>query len=60
MRGPDDRPMIVEAPPGFGLHLWTGAHLVSHYAAVGNHRVLARYTDAMQPFLDQLTAERGA
>ncbi len=60
MQDPDDRPMIVEAPPGFALHLWTGAALVSHFAQVENHRVLARYTAAMQPFLDQLTAEREA
>lgn len=58
MRRPDDRPMIVEAPPGFGLHLWTGAHLVSHFAQVEKHRVLARYTATMQPFLDMLKAER--
>ncbi len=60
LQDPDDRPMIVEAPPGFALHLWTGARLVSHFAEVERRRVLARYTVAMQPFLNQLKAEREA
>lgn len=55
---PDKRPMIVEGPPGFGLHRWNGRRLVSHFIAVERHKVLARYTHKMQGFLRHLAEER--
>lgn len=37
------RPMIVAEAPGFVLHRWTDAGLVSHFAAAGTPAVLARH-----------------
>ena len=55
---PDGRPMIVADPPAFGLHLWTGSGLVSHYDTVEQHMVLARYEEALQPLVQMLLAEK--
>jgi Icc protein len=55
---PDGRPMIVEEPPGFALHFWTGRSLVSHFGRAGDDRVMARFGAAIQPLVRQLAAER--
>ncbi len=55
---PDGREMIVSEASAFGLHLWTGRSLVSHVGYAGNAPVLVRYTDAMQPLVQGLLAER--
>ncbi|MFL6859038.1 MAG: phosphodiesterase [Allosphingosinicella sp.] len=57
---PDGRAMIVAGPPWFGLHLWTGAGLVSHFDTAGGHDVIARYGPNLQPLVRRLAAERGA
>ena len=59
-RAPDGRPMIVEEPPAFALHLWTGRSLVTHFATAEDREVLARYGPAMQPLVRHLAAEREA
>jgi hypothetical protein len=43
---PDGRPMIVADPPGYAIHYWNGAELISHYDHAGEHLVLARYEPA--------------
>lgn len=61
LEAPDDRPVIVAGPPGFGLHLWTGAALVSHYTDTDEqirNKILARYTTKMQGFIKHLAHER--
>ncbi|HEY0414052.1 MAG TPA: metallophosphoesterase [Allosphingosinicella sp.] len=55
---PDERPMIVEEPPGFALHLWTGRSLVTHFGRATDDPVMARFTPAMQPLVRHLAAER--
>jgi len=55
---PDGRPLIVEEPPAFALHLWTGRALVSHFGRVGDDPVLARFDGRMQPLVRLLASER--
>ncbi len=58
---PDERPMIVAGPPGFGVHRWTGKALVSHYSDTDEqlkYKILARYTPKMQGFMKHLAHER--
>ena len=55
---PDDRPMIVAEPPGYGLHIWRNGQLVSHFDTAENHEVLARYTDKLQPLVQMLAEEK--
>lgn len=58
MDGPDNRPMIVADPPGYGLHLWTADGLVSHFGAAESGEVLARYDEKMQRLVRRFAAER--
>ena len=55
---PDDRSMIVAEPPGYGLHLWKGGQLVSHFDTAEDHEVLARYTPKLQPLVRMLAEEK--
>ncbi|MEA3050215.1 MAG: 3,5-cyclic-AMP phosphodiesterase [Sphingomonadales bacterium] len=55
---PDGRAMIVADPPWFGLHLWTGAGLVSHFDTAGGHDVIASYGPELQPLVRMLARER--
>lgn len=54
----DGRAMIVDKPPGYMLHRWDGATLVSHSAIATDDYVLARYDPRMQPLVSQNLAER--
>jgi 3',5'-cyclic AMP phosphodiesterase CpdA len=55
---PDDRAMIVEEPPAFALHLWTGRSLVTHFGLAAEAPVLSRFTPSWQPLVRQLAGER--
>ncbi len=55
---PDNRSMIVAEPPGYGLHLWKGGQLVSHFDTAEDHEVLARYTSKLQPLVRMLAEEK--
>ncbi|OYY91992.1 MAG: phosphodiesterase [Sphingomonas sp. 28-66-16] len=55
---PDGRPMVNDDPPGYALHRWDGAQLVSHVDTVRPRAALARFDDRMQPLVRQLFAER--
>jgi 3',5'-cyclic AMP phosphodiesterase CpdA len=57
---PDGRPMVNADPPGYALHRWTRHGLVSHFDAVQDHVVLARYDEGMQPLVRHLFDERPA
>jgi 3',5'-cyclic AMP phosphodiesterase CpdA len=57
---PDNRPMILADAPGYALHYWNGAHLVTHFATAAEHVALARYDVNMQPLVRHLLEERGA
>lgn len=55
---PDGRAMIIAEPPGYGLHLWNGQTLVSHYGVADVHPVLASYTTQLQPMVQDFLEER--
>ena len=55
---PDDRPMIIAAPPCFAIHHWNGRRLATHFAAAGPPDVLARYGPKLQPLIRLLAAEK--
>jgi Icc protein len=55
---PDGRPMIVADAPWFGLHLWTGSGLVSHFDTAGGHNVIATYGPQLQPLVRMLLDEK--
>ena len=56
--GPDGRAMISDEPPGYALHRWDGTRLISHFEAVADWRVFARYDAGMQELVAQIAAER--
>jgi 3',5'-cyclic AMP phosphodiesterase CpdA len=56
---PDGRPMIIADAPWFGLHLWTGSGLVSHFDTAGGHNVVATYGPQLQPLVRMLLEEKG-
>lgn len=58
---PDGRPTITAEPPGYALHRWDGAQLITHFESVpleGEWPVLARYDAAFQPVVRQIASER--
>jgi Icc protein len=55
---PDGRPMIIADPPCYGLHLWDGRQLVTHFDTAEDHEVLARYTPKLQPLVRMLSREK--
>ena len=57
---PDGRPLIVAEPPAYGLHLWNGDSLISHFGRAEDAEVLARYDERVQPHIRHLFDERGA
>lgn len=56
---PDGRDLITTEPPSYALHRWDGASLVTHYERVSDWRVLAHYTEKLQPMIQHMFAERG-
>jgi 3',5'-cyclic AMP phosphodiesterase CpdA len=55
---PDGRALIVDGPPGYALHLWRDGTLTTHFDVVADGAVLARFDEAIQPFIRSLFAER--
>lgn len=55
---PDGRPLAVDGPPGYALHLWRGGTLVTHVDFVEELPVLARFDEDMQPLIRKIFAER--
>jgi 3',5'-cyclic-AMP phosphodiesterase len=56
---PDGRDLITTEPPTYALHRWDGRDLVTHYERVSDWRVLAHYTEKLQPMIHEMFAERG-
>jgi Icc protein len=54
----DGRPMILEEPPGFALHKWTGRSLVTHFGTVEGGAVLARHEANFEKTVRHLLHER--
>jgi 3',5'-cyclic AMP phosphodiesterase CpdA len=55
---PDGREIIVAEAPGYALHRWDGANLVTHYGRVADWEVMARYTPKLQPMIQGMMGER--
>jgi len=55
---PDGRPLVVDAPPGYALHLWRDGVLTSHADFVQDQPVLARFDERMQGLVRAIFAER--
>lgn len=55
---PDSRAMITDEYPAFALHRWDGANLVSHFEAVDDHNILARYDASLQDIVRHIDGER--
>ncbi len=55
---PDERPMIVDVPPAYALHLWRDGELVSHVDRVEPEDVIVRYDDSMRPLMQRVFGER--
>jgi 3',5'-cyclic AMP phosphodiesterase CpdA len=56
--GPDGRDLITTESPTYAMHRWDGASLVTHYERVSDWRVLAHYTEKLQPMIRDMFAER--
>ena len=54
---PDGRPMIMDEPPAFALHKWTGRRLITHFGVAGAG-TLVPYDARMQPTVIHLLHER--
>jgi len=56
--GPDGRDLITTESPTYAMHRWDGTNLVTHYERVSDWRVLAHYTENLQPMIRDMFAER--
>ena len=56
---PDHRTLITSEPPGYALHRWDGANLVTHFEYVGDWGALASYGPDLQGMVRDMMAERG-
>jgi 3',5'-cyclic AMP phosphodiesterase CpdA len=54
---PDGRALITTEQPGYALHRWDGASLVTHYGYAGDWRAAASYDQALQPMIRAMLAE---
>ncbi len=56
---PDGRALIIGDAPGFALHYWDGANLLSHFDFAGPRNIIASYNSNLQPMMKAFLAERG-
>ncbi|MEP7315293.1 MAG: phosphodiesterase [Sphingomicrobium sp.] len=56
---PDGRALIIGDAPGFAVHYWDGATLLSHFEIAGPRNVIASYDSNLQPMMKAFLAERG-
>jgi 3',5'-cyclic AMP phosphodiesterase CpdA len=55
---PDQRDLITTEPPTYALHRWDGTSLVTHYERISDWRVLAHFSDKLQPMIEEIMSER--
>lgn len=55
---PDGRPIIVDTPPAYALHLWRGGQLVSHVDRVEAQEIVVAYDETMRPLMQKVFGER--
>jgi Icc protein len=55
---PDGRPLVVDAAPGFALHLWRAGTLRTHFDFLDEQRTVFSFEQAAEPFMRSLFAER--
>ncbi len=56
---PDGRALIIGDAPGFAVHYWDGATLLSHFEIAGPRNVIASYNSNLQPMMKAFLEERG-
>lgn len=56
---PDGRALIIADDPGFAVHYWDGATLLSHFEVAGPRNVIASYNSTLQPMMKAFLEERG-
>ncbi len=44
---PDGRPLVVDEPPGFALHMWNNGQFLSHFCIAGKYKVILPYGKPM-------------
>ncbi len=57
---PDGRAMVVDEPPGFALHIWNGAHFVSHLGLADAGPTIVSYDAGMARAIAPIRAEHAA
>ncbi|MDB5678851.1 metallophosphoesterase [Sphingomonas bacterium] len=55
---PDGRPIIVDTPPAYALHLWRHGQLISHVDRVERQEPVVSYDKTMQPLMRKVFGER--
>jgi Icc protein len=56
---PDGRALIIGDAPGFAIHYWDGASLLTHFEIAGPRNVIASYNSNIQPMMKAFLLERG-
>ncbi len=56
---PDGRALIIGDAPGFAVHYWDGATLLSHFEIAGPRNIIASYNSNLQPMMKAFLEERG-
>ncbi|MFN7173245.1 MAG: phosphodiesterase [Thermaurantiacus tibetensis] len=57
---PDGRPMVVDEPPGFALHVWDGVQFVTHFGLADGADVIVRHDTRMAQAIAPILAEHAA
>jgi 3',5'-cyclic AMP phosphodiesterase CpdA len=50
----DDRPLIIDEPPGFTLHFWDGEEIVTHRGLVGDFPTIVGYGPNFVPVMNDV------
>ena len=54
---PDGRPLILDGPPCYALHLWTGERLITHFVTADDQTAVASFDAGMQRAIEKLVNE---
>lgn len=54
----DGRPMVVDLPPGYAIHLWRDGRLTSHVDRAEPEKMLVGFDETMRPLLLRTLKER--
>ena len=54
---PDGRPLILDGPPCYALHLWTGERLITHFVTADDQTAVASFDAGMQRAIEKMVNE---